>query len=334
MYYHPSHGRNVDLMLDAMGAALTYGRQHLSEYRAKHLRIAEFVGFKNFATASPDLLAFAETAGFRFDRDPSDALFAAVAHETTRGLELISADVPGSPFLVESLAEFTTLMLLEKERGSKAVRRYLKRNTRTYLLARARDESPEPPLRLVEEQGYLRYQKGGHAMYALRAYIGADAVHRALATLLRRAHAGSRYVVFEDLYRELQAVTPPEYRPLLDDLLARVVIFDSQITDTRAAGVADNAFRLDITAELRRFVINEHGRERPSAMPTPVLIRVFGQHDRILYRKVHTIERETHLSIDADARPSRVDTAPNHWLIDRNISNNSMNIRIGQRAQP
>ena len=83
VYYHPSHGRNVDLMLDAMGAALTYGRQHLSEYRAKHLRIAEFVGFKNFATAFPGLLAFAETAGFRFDRDPSDALFAAVAHETT-----------------------------------------------------------------------------------------------------------------------------------------------------------------------------------------------------------------------------------------------------------
>ena len=171
-------------------------------------------------------------------------------------------------------------------------------------------------------------------MYALRAYIGADAVHRALATLLRGAQAGSPYVVFEDLYRELQAVTPLEYRPLLDDLLARVVIFDSQITEARAVSVADSAFRVDITAELRRFVVNERGHERLSAMPTPVLIGIFGQHDRILYSEVHTIDREAHLSIDVEARPSRVDIDPNHWLIDRNISNNSMNIRIGQRAQP
>ena len=88
--------------------------------------------------------------------------------------------------LVETLAQYSALMVMEHEYGPQQMRRFLKYELDSYLTNRGGELIEELPLRLVEDQPYMHYRKGSLAMYALKDAIGEEAVNRALRNILAR----------------------------------------------------------------------------------------------------------------------------------------------------
>ena len=81
----------------------------------------------------------------------------------------------GATFLSESLAQYSALMVMEKEYGRDIVRKFLRYEMDRYLRSRGRERLKERPLLTVESnQGYIHYRKGSVVMYYLREMIGED----------------------------------------------------------------------------------------------------------------------------------------------------------------
>src|SRR6202161_3618360 len=214
---------NVPRMSDAMKKSLHYYIKNFGPYAHKEARIVEFPRVAGFAAAFPGTMPYSESLGFIADLnhpDDIDTVAYVVAHEMAHQWwdgQVIGANMEGATLLSETLAQYSALMVMEKEYGHDIMHKLLKYEMDRYLRARGRDGVKERPLLTVEaNQGYVHYRKGSVAMYYLKEMIGEDAVNRALRNLLRQhAYAAPPYPASLVLFDALRAETPPQFQYLL-----------------------------------------------------------------------------------------------------------------------
>ncbi|MFP5245833.1 MAG: M1 family metallopeptidase, partial [Thermoanaerobaculia bacterium] len=191
IYYDAKHPYNVDRMIYGVKKSLDYFTKNFSPYQHKQVRILEFPGYRTFAQSFPNTIPFSESIGFIADLRDDDAIdyvFYVTAHEVAHqwwGHQVCGGNVQGGTMIVETMAQYSALMVMEKEYGRHKMQKFLKYELDRYLGDRGSELIAEQPLVLVENQGYIHYRKGSLVMYALRDYIGEDAVNRALAKFLR-----------------------------------------------------------------------------------------------------------------------------------------------------
>src|SRR5690606_26017730 len=84
VYYHPTHGVNVDRMLRSMQASLDYYSREFGPYQFGELSVVEVPAYGGGASAHPHTIAFSEGGAFltRVDPDDVDRTFFVTAHET------------------------------------------------------------------------------------------------------------------------------------------------------------------------------------------------------------------------------------------------------------
>jgi aminopeptidase N len=125
--------------------------------------------------------------------------------------------------LVETLAQYSALMVMEHEYGPQKMRRFLKYELDSYLKNRGGELIEELPLRLVEDQPYVHYRKGSLAMYALKDAIGEDAVNRALRKILDRyAFKATPFPMSGDLIDAFRAEAPADKQAFITALFDKI----------------------------------------------------------------------------------------------------------------
>ena len=114
--------------------------------------------------------------------DDIDMVFYVVAHEMGHqwwAHQVVGANMQGATLLSESLAQYSALMVMEKEYGRDMMRKFLRYEMDRYLRHRGRERLKERPLLTVEsEQGYIHYRKASVVLYDLRETIGEDKMDR------------------------------------------------------------------------------------------------------------------------------------------------------------
>jgi ABC-2 type transport system permease protein len=191
VYYHKDHDYNVPRMLNAMEKSLEYYTENFGPYYHKQCRIIEFPRFGSFAQAFPGTMPYSEGVGFIQDfKDPDkdiDMVFYIAAHEIGHqywGHQMCGAMMQGSEMLVETFAQWSALMVMEREYGRDLMRKFLRYEMDKYLRGRSQEAERELPLAWCESQGYIHYNKGSVQMYHLKEMIGEDRVNAALRALL------------------------------------------------------------------------------------------------------------------------------------------------------
>ena len=186
VYHHPGHGINVQRMLKAMSDAVAYASAQFAPYQHRSARIVEFPRYRRFAQSFPGTMPYSEAIGFITDlRDTAriDMVYYVVAHEVAHqwwGHQVIGPRMQGATMLNESMAQFTALMVLEKEYGRGAMRRFLKYERDSYLRGRGSEGIGEQPLMRVENQQYIHYNKGSVVLYGLRDFLGEERMNAGL----------------------------------------------------------------------------------------------------------------------------------------------------------
>ncbi len=134
-----------------------------------------------------------KTIGFVFNHAASpekiDMVTYVTAHEIAHqwwAHQVVPSDQQGATMLVESLAQYSAMLVMEQMYGRDQVRRFLKYELDRYLRARGGEVVEELPLARVENQPYIHYQKGTLAMYWLREVVGEATVNRALQRLIQQ----------------------------------------------------------------------------------------------------------------------------------------------------
>ncbi|SFP82489.1 ABC transporter permease/M1 family aminopeptidase [Sphingomonas rubra] len=270
VHYDPRHAFNVRRMLTAMQATLSYYRGNFGPYQFDYARIVEFPGYSTFAQAFAGTIPYSEKIGFIADArraDDIDYVTYVTAHELGHQYwahQIISADMQGGTLLVESMAQYSTLMVMKHLYGPDKIRRFLKYELDDYLRGRRSEAVEEQPLMRVENQAYIHYNKGALALYLLQDRLGEDRVNRMLAALLDRYRfRGRPYPRSTDLVAGFASLArTPEERQLVADLFERIVLWDLKAKEATTRRLSDGRWETLLTIDADKFVADGQGNER------------------------------------------------------------------------
>ncbi|MNQ54811.1 hypothetical protein D3C85_688860 [compost metagenome] len=137
------------------------------------------------------VMLFSESNEFMLnidDQSDVDIILYRTAHELAHqwwGIQLQAANVQGKNMILETLAQYSALMVMKKKNSKEKIEQLLQKEQEIYLQAKKRYTNQEVPLELVEKQDYIFNAKGILAMYALQNYIGEENVNLALKRFLR-----------------------------------------------------------------------------------------------------------------------------------------------------
>lgn len=341
IYYHPRHGFNVHRIIESIQKSLEYYTTWFGPYQFRQVRIIEFPAYRHFAQSFPNTIPYSESAEFindLRDNDNVDMVFFITAHEVSHqwwGHQVMGADVQGANFVVESLAQYSSLMVMKHDYSPEELRKYLDYERNRYLRGRSSELVGEQPLMLVETQPYIYYNKGCLALYALQEYIGEEKVNEALRSFLSK-HAFEKppYANSLDLIEELRSVTPPEYAYLIADLFESITLYDNRALAATAKQLPDGRYEVVLTIRSRKLKADDQGIESEVEHADIFEIGVFGAkeghgEEAVLYLEKHSIGPGTsEVTITVDELPKRVGIDPRNLLIDRVSDDNCIAVSI------
>ncbi len=330
IYYDAKHPYNVDRMIDGVKKSLDYFTKNFSPYQHKQVRILEFPGYRTFAQSFPNTIPFSESIGFigdLRDKEAIDYVFYITAHEVAHqwwAHQVIGGNVQGGTMLVETMSQYSALMVMEKEYGREKMQKFLKYELDRYLRDRGSELIAEQPLVLVENQQYIHYRKGSLVMYALRDYIGEERVNRALAKFLRdHAFESAPYTTATELVKYFRAEAPPEYQETITDLFERITLYDNKTNSVTATKRADGKYVVKLTVASAKLRSDAKGEEKAVPINDLIDIGVFADKERVLFSEKRRLTKPVQtFEIVVGEKPVKAGIDPFNKLIDRNPKDN------------
>ena len=352
VYYLKQQPWNVSRMMNAMKKSLAYYIKNFGPYEHKEARIIEFPRVASFAQAFPGTMPYSESVGFIANLnhpDDIDSVFYVVAHEMAHqwwAHQVIGANMEGATVLSETLAQYSSFMVMEKEYGRDLMRKFLMLEMDNYLRSRGQERLKERPLLTVESgQGYIHYAKGGVVLYYMKEMIGEDAVNRALRKVIYQyAYAPPPYPTSYALVDALRDETPPNLQYLIKDLFEDITLFSNRTLEATAAKRADGRYDVTINVEARKFKADATGKETEVPVDDWIDIGAFAKpasgkkYGDTLYRqRMHITQRNSTFTFTTAQLPEKAGIDPFALLIDRipddNVKNVTLESRPAQQAQ-
>jgi ABC-type transport system involved in multi-copper enzyme maturation permease subunit len=344
VYYHPPHAYNVDRMIAGMKRSLDYFTANFSPFQFRQLRILEFPAYRTFAQSFANTIPYSEGIGFIADYDDAekiDLVTYVTAHEVGHqwwAHQVMGGEMQGMTLLVETLAQYSALMVMEQLYGQDQIRRFLKYELDRYLRSRGGELIEELPLERVENQQYIHYQKGSLAMYLLKDVGGEAAVNRALQELLREfAFKGAPYPTSRDLLRHLRAAAGPQHQELITDLFQKITLYDVRVTSARKHRRSDGMWEVAIGIAARKAYADGQGRETDAPLDEPFDLGLFAaepgtkefdQTDVLLFERRAVRTGEQTLQLVTDREPFYAGVDPYNKRVDRNSEDNVAEIEV------
>jgi ABC-2 type transport system permease protein len=343
VYYLKEQPWNVPKMLRSVEKSFEYYTKNFGPYAPKQARIVEFPRIERFAQAFPGTMPYSESIGFIANlKDPEDIdmVYYVVAHEMGHqwwAYQVSGANMQGATLLSETLAQYSALMVMEKEYGRDMMRKFLKYEMDNYLRSRGRELLKERPLlRVDSNQGYVHYRKGSVVMYYMKEMIGEEAVNRALRKVLQQyAYAPPPYPVSYALVDALRAETPPQYQYLIQDLFYDITLFSNRTLSASATKRADGKYDVTIHVDAKKFKADEKGEEHEVPVNDWIEIGAFAKpphgkkYGKTLYRdRVLMKSGAATYTFTVDEAPDKAGIDPFLLLIDRIPDDNTKTVEI------
>ncbi len=343
VYYDKDHPWNVPRMMKSLKKSLEYYTQNFGPYYNKEARIIEFPRVARFAQAFAGTMPYSESIGFIANLnhpDDIDMVYYVVAHEMGHqwwAHQVVGADMQGATFLSESLAQYSALMVMEKEYGRDTMRKFLKYEMDNYLRSRGRERHKEEPLLMVESgQGYVHYRKASVVLYYLREMIGEEAVNRALRKLIQRyGYNAPPYPTSYALVDALRDETPPNLQYLIQDLFEDITLFSNRTLDAAAVKRADGRYDVTIDVETHKYKSDAKGNETEVPMNDWIDIGAFAKpekgrkYGKTLYRdRVHIANNKSTYTFTTAEVPDQAGVDPFLLLVDRIPDDNTKKVTL------
>jgi aminopeptidase N len=343
VYYDKDHPQNVPRMMKSLKKSLEYYTQNFGPYYHKEARVIEFPRVGRFAQAFAGTMPYSESIGFIANLnhpDDIDMVYYVVGHEMGHqwwAHQVVGADMQGATLLSESLAQYSALMVMEKEYGRDMMRKFLKYEMDNYLRSRGKERHKEEPLLTVESgQGYIHYRKASVVLYYLKEMIGEEAVNRALRKVIQRyGYNAPPYPTSYALVDALREETPPQMQYLIKDLFEDITLFSNRTLDATAVKRADGKYEVTINVETHKFKADAKGNEIEVPVDDWIDIGAFAKpekgrkYGKTLYRdRVHITNNKSTYTFTTAEMPDEAGVDPFLLLIDRIPDDNTKKVTL------
>ncbi len=339
VYYQPGHEYNLDRMIAATKAGLDYFTTNFGPYQHKQFRIVEFPRYQAFAQSFPNTIPFSEGIGFiahvrENEKDDIDYPYYVTAHELAHqwwGHQVAGGNVQGDTMLVETLAQYSALMVMKHKYGEEKMQKFLQYELDRYLIGRSAEQKKELPLARVENQQYIHYRKGSVVMYALQDYIGEDNLNKAIRAYRDEfAFKGPPYPNTTQLLTKIRAVTPPQLQYVIDDMFETITLYDNRAKSATAKLLPDGRYEVKVTVIANKRKADQLGKETDAPLNDWIDIGVLDADNKPLFLEKKQIDKnETEFTVTVDKKPARAGIDPYNKLIDRRPKDNTMAVEIG-----
>jgi aminopeptidase N len=332
VYYIKEHAYNVPNMLLSMEKSLEYYTTNFGKYYHKQCRIIEFPRYAGFAQAFPGTMPYSESIGFIADlrdisQDDIDLVFYVVAHEMGHQYwahQLCGAEMQGSEWMSEGFAQYSALMVMEKEYGRDKMNRFLKYEMDKYLQARGKETEAEQALYKTESQPYIHYQKASIAMYYLKELIGENKVNEALKSLIDTfAYKPPPYPTSLHALRAVRRMTPDSLQYAVNDLFENIILFSNRLLEAKSRKV-ENGYEVTLICSSEKFRADSLGNEKEIGINDYIDIACFGKPEgnnklgKKIFWERRIINRENNTLVFRTAEePFMAGIDPYNYLIDR-----------------
>ncbi|MEI6748320.1 MAG: M1 family aminopeptidase [Bacteroidota bacterium] len=337
VYYIKQHAYNVPNMLNSLEKSLQYYTKNFGPYYHKQCRIIEFPRYAGYAQAFPGTMPYSEGIGFIIDlrkvtKEDIDQVFYVVAHEMAHQYwahQLCGANMRGSEMLSESFAQYSALMVMEKEYGKDKMKKFLKYEMDGYLRGRSTEYEAERPLMKTESQGYIHYQKGSIIMYYLKEMIGEDKVNIALCSLIDSfSYKQPPYPTSLSAIRAFRKVTPDSLQYLINDMFENITLFSNRVMEANYKKVGKE-YEISFKTSSEKFRADSLGKETAAPIADYIDIGVFAQpsNDKnlgkvLVYRRLKITRKNNNYTFRTKEKPWQVGIDPYNYLIDRQPDDN------------
>lgn len=340
IYYHKGHEYNVERMIYAIKKSLDYFTVNFSPYQYKQVRILEFPRYATFAQSFPNTIPYSESIGFIADVDESDPEninypFYVTAHEVAHqwwGHQVCGANVQGGAIMVETMAQYSALMVMEKEYGKETMKKFLKYEMDRYLRGRASERKKEMPMITMEGQQYIHYNKGSVVMYALKDYIGEDSLNFAMRKYIKAAaYRDNPYTTSLEFVEFIKKATPDSLKHVITDMFEKITLYENRVLVANYKKTQDGKYSVKFKIEAKKFVADSLGNEIEIPVNDWIDIGIFTKAkdkngnpiDKELYftkKKIDKTNMEFEISVDELPVEAGID--PYNKLIDRHPDDN------------
>ncbi|MBA3526872.1 MAG: ABC transporter permease [Sphingomonas sp.] len=331
--YYPAHDKQLERMASAVRESLNYYSEQFGPYPHSHITIAarasEGGGLNADGGSMVDYGELYSQHNIDEDERGYDHVFAVMGHEIAHswwGAQVTPARVEGGGILVESLAWYSAMRLVEETHGPQHLRQLISffLEDKEAMQARA-----APPLLQAGYDRYQNYRKGPLALYAISEYVGKERLHAALRRLIQRHGSGAVLLPTTlDLYRELKAVTPPSLQYLLHDMFKANTFWELE-TEKVTSKKVEGQWQVTLDVRARKLVVDTQGAEKTVPMNDLIEVAVFGvpsgagKSSEPIYLKKHRIGSGTQsITVAVTGEPERAGIDPNRLLFDTQRNDN------------
>ncbi|MFY9243970.1 MAG: M1 family aminopeptidase [Polaribacter sp.] len=267
IFHHPTHTYNLDRFVKGVKHSMDYFSENYGPYQYKQMRILEFPRYSTFAQSFPNTVPFAESFGWVGDfSDPNDLdyVYTVTAHEVAHqwwGHQISPSATRGSNQISESMAEYSSLMVMKKEYGVDAMQQFLKEELDRYLRSRANESKFEKTLLDNDNQAYVWYRKGGLILYALQDLIGEDSLNSGFKAYTNAAKfREAPFTTTLEWYDYMKGVTPDSLKYYLEDSFEKITLYSNKIKKATYKKISDNKYEVSIEVESAKNYFDGNGK--------------------------------------------------------------------------
>jgi ABC-2 type transport system permease protein len=353
IYYHPGHEYNLARMVKGVKRALTYCSEAYTPYQFRQLRIVEFPDYVQLAQSFPNTIPYSEGIGFlarvedkkedRFSKHDGniDYPFYVTAHEVAHqwwAHQVLGANTEGSEMLSESLAEYSALMVMEREFGRERMRKFLRLDLDRYLSGRSQEREGENPLARAQHQQYIHYQKGALVFYGLRERMGEAALNAVLSKFARdKGFQEPPYTTSEELVARIRAAAPADAQNFITDLFEKITLFMNRAVSAEKVKSQDR-WHVTLRTHTEKVYSDAKGNATPAPLDDWIEIGVFGKGrpgskepgKPLVLEKRRVNRADNEFTFDVSEEPERAGIDPNFKLVDRSPDDHVIPITTGK----
>ena len=250
-----------------MKVSQSYFSENYGPYQYRQIRILEFPRYRSFAQSFPNTVPYSESFGWVGDfSDPEDIDYAymVTAHEVAHqwwGHQITPSATRGANQISESMAEYSSLMVMKKEYGIDAMQKFLKKELDRYLRGRANESKFEKTLLNNDTQQYVWYQKGGLILYGLQDLIGEANLNSGFKAYTKAAKFREKapFTTTTEWYNYIKAVTPDSLKYYLEDSFEKITLYSNKATEAIYKKLDDNTYEVTIHVESKKEFFGGNG---------------------------------------------------------------------------
>ncbi len=344
VYHHSSHAYNVDKMMDGMKKSIEYYTELYGPYPYRQCRILEFP-YGSYAASFPNTIPFSENIGFVMDVDPDDPEdldmpFWVTAHEMGHQWwphQVSGGNVQGAGFLSEGLAEYSAVSLLEKEKGEKQLRKFLKYELDRYLMGRYSESKFEPTIMQTENHPYIHYNKAGLMMYTLSDFIGKGAFNSALGRFIDMfRYQSNPYPHVGQFVNTIREEAPNDLLYLITDTFEKITLYENKGKSASYIENDNGTYTVTMEVEAVKVYSDSLGNQTSVPISDWLEIGILGEtlvngkieETPIYLEKVFITDSISTFIVHVDQKPVKAGIDPMHKFVDRDTDDNLVRVTL------